>query len=138
MQKKEQISHTGNVISIEPEIIKVRIIVNSSCASCSVKGSCSVSEIEEKIVDVPAPKKHNYQKGDFVTVVLDRSKAFQALFLGYIMPFFVLLFSLLLALSITKNQGLAGLFALGSLIPYYLLLYAFRKSIRQQFDFRLV
>ena len=137
MNTKTQITHDGFVESFNDEVINVRIITSAGCVSCSAKSSCSVSEIEEKIVEVRNIGQHDYKVGDSVVVALDQNQGFVAVFIGYILPFFVLLFTLITILSFTDNEGLAGLSALGMLIPYYLIVYLFRRQIRNRFSFKI-
>lgn len=138
MNTSSQITHDGFIDSINKDIINVRIITHAGCVSCSAKSSCSVSEIEEKIVEVRNTGLTNFKVGDAVVVALNQNQGFVAVFIGYILPFFVLLFTLIFMLSLTDNEGLAGLISLGMLIPYYLIVYLFRKQIRNRFSFRIL
>ncbi len=137
MNSKNQISHDGRISRIESDIIYIRIIASAGCVSCQASSSCSVSEMEEKIVEVPNLGDQTYTIGESVQVVLKQGQGFSAVFLGYIMPFFVLLFTLIIMLSFTDNEGIAGLTALAMLIPYYFALYLLRSVIKRSFSFRL-
>ena len=137
MNTENQITHDGHIARIEDGVINVRIIAQAGCVSCSAKSSCSVSEIEEKLVEVPVPPNHSYKVGDAVVVVLNQNQGLKAVFFGYILPFFVLLFSLIGMQAVVHNEGLAGLFALAMLIPYYLGLYLLRNVMRKKFSFQL-
>jgi sigma-E factor negative regulatory protein RseC len=132
-----EISHTGTIEKIENGVIDVRIISTASCVSCHAKGSCSASDIEEKIVEVLAPENHNFKVGEVVRVALNQSAGLKAVMIGYIFPFLVLLFTLIIVLSFTDNEGLAGLIAIGMLIPYYVVLYLTKKTQKQTFNFRI-
>jgi sigma-E factor negative regulatory protein RseC len=137
MNTANQITHDGHIAKIADGIIYVRIISNSGCVSCTAKSSCSVAEVEEKIVEVPVIEGREYAIGDAVVVVLNQNQGLKAVFVGYILPFFVLLFSLLGMKYLVGDEGIAGLFALAMLIPYYLGLYLFRKVVRRSFSFVL-
>ena len=54
-----------------------------------------------------------------------------------ILPFLILVAVLLVALQFTGNEGLAAFAALGSLVPYYLLLWLFRDKVQQGISFRI-
>ena len=135
MNTKTQITHDGFVESINDESINVRIITTAGCVSCSAKSSCSVSDIEEKIVEVRNKGQQSFKVGDAVVVALEQNQGFKAVFIGYIMPFFVLLFTLIIVNYISGDEGLAGMIALAMLIPYYFGLYLLRNIIRQTFSF---
>jgi sigma-E factor negative regulatory protein RseC len=137
MSGKNQISHTGRISAVGQDLIRVQVLAESACSSCHAKGSCSVGEVEEKEVNIPVQNGHSFAVGDMVTVVLDESKGVHAILLAYVFPFLVIFISLLIASMFTDNQGLAGLIALGMLIPYYFLLYLIRGYIHRKFDFRI-
>ena len=70
-------------------------------------------------------------------IILARSLGFKALFFGYIFPFLTLFITLVIVLSLTNNEGLAGITALLILVPYYLLLKVFNHRITREFVFKL-
>lgn len=135
MQTK--ISHTGVVDSIEEGCVKVRILQTSACAACKVSRHCNAAESKEKIVDVLDTDVSKFQVGQEVTVWVSPDVANRALMLGFGMPFLLLLVVLGGMLYLTDNEGLSALVALGSLIPYYFLLWFRRDSIRQKLSFHL-
>lgn len=137
MNTENQITHDGRIARIEPDTIYIKIIAMAGCVSCSASSSCSVSEIEEKIVEVPNRGGRTYAIGEAVQVVLKQGQGLSAVLIGYILPFFVLLFTLIIMLSFTDNEGVAGLVSLGMLIPYYALLYVLKSKIKRSFSFRL-
>ncbi len=46
------IEHKGIVKEADSDKLIVSIITNSSCTACEAKSSCSVSEIEEKEIEI--------------------------------------------------------------------------------------
>jgi len=130
------IEHKGFVKKASNDKLIVSIITNSSCASCEVKGSCSASEIEEKEIEI-RKFKEIYNVGEQVIVFFKESLGFRALFLGYLLPFIVLITILIIASSMGLNEGAAGLLALSSLIPYYTIIYFLNKKIKKTFSFSI-
>ena len=61
----------------------------------------------------------------------------KALFYGYLLPFVLMLTSLILFYETTGNEAVAGLVALSILIPYYIVLYFFRNTLKRAFKFEL-
>jgi sigma-E factor negative regulatory protein RseC len=59
----------------------------------------------------------------------------KALLLAFGVPFLVLVCVLVLVLKLTGNEGVAALSGLLALVPYYLVLYFFRRRIREQLSF---
>ncbi len=131
--KPTLIEHLGRIDAVTPNDIRVVITSQSACASCHAKGACSASDVSEKIV-VVSKTNHNFLVGETVKVLLKQSLGFKALFLAYILPFIVVI-TALFSLSSFVSEGIAGILALLSLIPYYAILYFFKNKISKQFNF---
>ena len=99
---------------------------------------CNASESKEKIVDVlNVQDTASLKVGDPVVVSASGDVAGRALLLGFGLPFLVLVTVLVLVLLLTGREGLAALSGLVALIPYYLVLWLFRDTIRQKLAFQL-
>lgn len=133
-----KISHSGIVESIEDGHVRVRILQTSACAACKVAGHCNASESKEKIVDVlNIADTFHLNVGDEVMVCASRNVANKALMLGFGIPFLLMIGVLVAVLYTTDSEGVAALAAIGSLLPYYFLLWLRRDSIRQKISFYL-
>lgn len=135
---QDNITHDGLISQIKDEVITVMIVSKASCASCSVKGACSASDMEEKIVDVKRSLHGNYNVGDKVVVMMDQSLGTWAVMFGYVFPFLVLLIGLIVFTQLLDNEGIAGLLALSLLAPYYLILYLSRRRMEKTFQFKII
>lgn len=131
----QKISHSGVIESVLDDCVKVRIVQASACAACKVAGHCNASESKVKIVDVVCGDASRYSVGQEVTVCASRDVANRALLLGFGIPFLLLIIVLFVALKITSDEGVAALTALGSLIPYYFVLWLFRTKIQRHISF---
>jgi sigma-E factor negative regulatory protein RseC len=132
----QEIDHAGVVKSVKDGIATVEILQKTSCASCELTGVCSSSESSIKEVEVPI-KQLNYQQGDHVNIVFTRSEGFMALFIGYVLPFIVMVTTMSVAKVIGYDDLVAGLASLLILIPYYGSLFFLKNKIRALFEFRL-
>lgn len=130
------IKHKGFVQKITDTALIVSIVNQSACSSCHANGACSVADFQEKEIEIPLVGT-NYFPGQEVTVVFRESAGFTALFYGYILPFLLVMFTLILVFATTNNEALAGLTALGILVPYYITLYFFRHYLKKVFKFEL-
>jgi sigma-E factor negative regulatory protein RseC len=137
MSARENITHPGIIYKVSDDTIFVKILAMSACSTCHAKSMCSVAEIEEKIVEVKREVEKNYSEGQEVVVAMHKSLGGKAVFLGYILPFLLLIGVLIVVLSLSGDEGLAGLSAIGILIPYYLVLYLMRDKLRRTFSFRI-
>lgn len=131
----EVINHEGVVTSNSGELVIISISAKSACSGCHAKGSCNMSGSQEKIVEIPGH--YNLKAGDIVNVEMSRSMGFTALFFGYVLPFFVLLITLLIMVLLSMTELTAGLTAIGTLIPYYLAIYLCRNRLSKKFMFTL-
>ncbi|MEA3444544.1 MAG: SoxR reducing system RseC family protein [Bacteroidota bacterium] len=136
MQVNKPIEHKGRVESIRNGIVKVNILVQSACASCQVKGACSVSDMENKSIDIRTSKT-NYKTGEMVNVQMQQSQGFKALFLGYVLPFILVMLVLGIGTSAGISEGISGLSSLIILLPYYLALYFLKDKLQQTFSFSI-
>lgn len=134
MANSKSIEHKGRIETIDGNKINVSILAMSGCASCHAKGVCSASDMQEKIVEV-IDFTNQYQVGEEVIVVLKQSLGFRALFLGYVLPFLLVMLFLVVLTIITNNEAISGIGALLTLIPYYIILYVLRNKIRKKFTF---
>lgn len=134
MANSKSIEHKGRIETIDGNRINVSILAMSGCASCHAKGVCTASDMQEKIVEV-YDITNQYQVGEEVNVVLKQSLGFRALFLGYVLPFMLVLLILIILTIITNNEAISGIGALSVLVPYYIILYVLRNKIRKKFTF---
>lgn len=133
----QKISHTGVIERIENDSMKVRIVQTSACAACKVASHCNAAESKVKIVDVFGCDTTNYSTGQEVTVWASKDVANKALLLGFGVPFLLLVSVLMIALRLTASEGVAALVALGSLAPYYFVLWLLRDRIQRGISFQI-
>jgi sigma-E factor negative regulatory protein RseC len=131
------IIHPGIVESVSNDKVLVRILSQSACSSCHAKGACSISEVEEKIIEVENTRSDTWKTGQQVMVKMEQSLGLKAVFLGYVLPLIILIISVIIFLFIMKNEGAAALLAILMLVPYYTVLYLFRNQLKKQFRFRI-
>lgn len=133
----KEITHEGIIQEVRDNHVIVSFISQPACNSCNIKNSCSLAGREGKSLEVPSTGKL-YQTGEKVLVVLSQSHGFKAVFMGYILPFLIVLISLVILLKLTNNEALSGLLSISSLIIYYLILWFLRRQINESFKFRLL
>jgi len=132
---EEKVEHPGVVRKIDGNRAEVAIIAKAGCISCSLKNVCSVSDVQEKVIDVELYPNYNVREGDEVVIEMKQSYGSWAVALGYFFPFLVLFLGLILFLQLGLDQGLAGLFAIGLLIPYYTALYLLKDFFKKRFRY---
>ena len=131
------IEHWGVVKDVTPKSIKVSLLNVSGCATCHTKATCSVSDIDNKVIDVINPG-IKFDKGQKVKIAFEKSLGPLALFIGYLLPFILLMLVLIITLTITKDEVFAGISSICSVGVYYMLLILFRKRLKDTFTFRIL
>ncbi len=131
----QKIEHQGIVEEVNDKGIKVKIISLSACASCHAKGACSVSDIQEKEVNV-APS-GNFKPGDQVMVIGSSSQGLQAAWWAYILPVVLIITTLFITFSLTNNESLAAIVSLLILVPYYLIIRRADTAMKKRFQFTI-
>jgi len=114
----------------------VTIINQSACSSCHAQGACTVADYQDKEIEI-TDYKGDYKIGQEVTILFKESKGFAALLWGYVIPFLLVLLTLIVMQSISDNELQSGLISLAILIPYYITLYFFRHLLKKIFKFEL-
>lgn len=130
------ITHQGIINKITESAIDVTIVSRSLCASCHAKGACSVSDIQEKTVTVYTNGVNSFREGETVDLLLKKSLGFVALGYAYLLPFIILLGTLLISLQF-YGELFSGILSFAVLIPYYTVLYTFRNKLKKTFTFQI-
>ena len=133
----QRVSHAGVIDSLQEDRIKVRIVQTSACAACKVASHCNAAESKVKMVEVVGCNTTKYSTGQEVMVWASKNVANKALVLGFGLPFLLMIAVLVIVLRIADNEGVAALAALGSLVPYYLLLWWCRDKIQRDISFHI-
>lgn len=134
----DKISHKGVVLSTSAKCVEVRIVQSSACSACSVAKHCNASETSVKVVEVRGCERwQSLKPGDEVTVSASRQVAGIALLLGFGAPLAVMLAVIGAMWVAGFSETAVALAGLGSLIPYYILLYAMRNRIATKIAFSI-
>jgi sigma-E factor negative regulatory protein RseC len=133
----DSIRHSGIVRDIDERFVYVSVVSQSACAACHAKGACNVSDMNEEIIEIPRASSTDLKAGDQVSVVLKKSLGTKAVMLGYVVPFLLVLGTMIAMVTTLEDEGLAGLISLGVLVPYYVILYLQRDRLKRTFSFSL-
>lgn len=134
----KSINHIGQIATISQNTIDVLIQSESACATCHAKGACSSADKSDKVVTVKnSPLYRSFKEGDVVTLNGNFTSGLKAVLYAYVIPFILVIFTLMLVSSFSKSNLLAGILSLGILIPYYSLVYALRNKFEKEFSFSI-
>ena len=130
------VTHSGWVKKVDDQgKVEISVIVKSSCASCEISGSCSLSDMKEKIIEVQQSQQDDFKSGQPVTIIMKQSLGTWAVLLGYIFPLIVLVAGLFIFIGSGIDEGLSAILAIALMIPYYLILYLSKDYIRKRFTY---
>ena len=132
------IRHEGVVDSIDGQKVTVRILQASACSGCQASRICRAAESKEKLVEVNVTGAERLSVGQTVTVVGEERMGLAAVMLAFGLPLLLLLAALIAAVSVTGNERIGALAALGVLVPYYIVLMLMRGRIKKDFQFRII
>lgn len=133
---KENIEHPGIIKSIQNQRLIVEIQPQAACGSCHSRSMCGLAESAGKFVEITiSGKDANYSPGQSITVILQKSLGYKALFLGYLLPFLLLLVTLVTGVTISSNESLSAILSLIVVGVYYTTLYFYRNKVRESFHF---
>lgn len=135
MIQESEITHEGVVVSAREGSVDVMIYPEASCIGCKAKDVCNVSGSDNRIIRVEG--NYRLSSGTRVEVSVSRSQGYFALFLGYILPLIVLITTLVILLSFSAGELLAGLIATGTTALYYFILYLSGETVSKKFSFRI-
>jgi len=130
------IEHTGIINHIQGHHIQVLIVQESACSSCHANGACSAADKDDKLIEVESTDT-TLQIGDRVTLYGQSSMGLLAVLLAFVIPFILILLSLIILRSYTDNEALSGTLALSVLVPYYIILSFFNGKMKSKFQFSL-
>lgn len=132
MSKK--IEHTGIIRHIEGKNVKVEIVQMSACSSCHAKGACTAADKDEKIIDAVSDNAL-LRVGDAVNIYGENGSGLFAVLLAFVIPFTLILITLVVSGRFIQNESLSGLISLLILVPYFIILSLFNKKLKKKFTF---
>ena len=135
--KSESIQHTGRVISVCKSCVEVEIINKSMCAGCHAKSVCALGDSKEKVISVPCNNADFYSVGDEVTVYMQKSMGFKAVWISYVIPLIILLVFLLTLQGLGMNDLWSGLISIFAVAFYFLMVFLFRDRVDKVFEFKI-
>ena len=133
----EIVSHEGIITNIKGDEVEVKILSKSACASCNIKTACNMSEMQEKIITINAPKNKNLSIGQEVKVSMALGQANRAVIFAYAIPSIILISMIFILNYLKIDEGINALISIGSLVPYYIILYLFKEKIKSKFKYEI-
>lgn len=130
------IEHAGVIHQIDGRHIRVQILQESACSGCHAKGACSAADMKDKFVDIESDGS-DYKVGEQVTLYGQSSMGLFAVLLAFVIPFLIILLTLFILKNYIDNEAISGSIALGTLLPYFLILSFFNSRLKSKLKFQI-
>lgn len=125
-----KLEHTGTVVELTTDGVKVRVEQRAACAGCASQASCTLStEKKDEIITVTCSSPTLFQVGETVKLVSTQKKLYTALFWAYILPLVGLLASVVVCMELYNDELIAAVSGLAFCALYVLGLYCLPKRI---------
>lgn len=122
--------HTGTVVELMPNGVKVRVEQRAACAGCASQGSCTLSsEKKDEIITVACSTPTLFSVGETVKLVTTQKKLYTALFWAYVLPLIGLMASVVVCMQLYNNELIAAVSGLAFCALYVLVLFCLPKRI---------
>ncbi len=131
------IEKKASVTAISGKKITVSISMEAACENCALAGACISENCGSRKIEVIHPNPESFKIGESVYIEMAEKEAFKAVFLSYIMPLILVIFTLAVSMVITNDEIKSGIFSIIILIPYYLLLLLSTKKGKASVQFKL-
>ena len=133
----KNITHAGEVKEIDGNIVQVQMCVNSACVSCGAKSACGAAESVDKSVFVFVEEPEYFKVGESVVVEITKMMGLKAVAFAYLLPFFLLLSTLLISLELKCSEVVAGVLSLCVTALYYVGLYVMKDRVEGEITFNI-
>ena len=137
MDKKSCTNRQGVIVALHGTRARVQFINESACASCHAKAACGMGDTKLYEIDACVADGEDLKVGDHVFVSVRNAQGYLAIFLGYVLPFLLLMAGLVTFNLLGFSELLMALSMLGILAVYYLMLYWFRSRLSRRFSFTI-
>ena len=119
------------------DLARVQFINESACASCHAKSACGAADTKLYEVDARIPQGDTFAVGEEVRVAVHNQQGYFAIFLGYVLPFLLLMLALVVTNVLGASELVMALGMLGMLAVYYFVLYLLRSRVSRRFSFTI-
>lgn len=120
---------TGFITKIDTYHIWVSISKKSACTSCHAKEFCISTDCKNFEVCLER-NGEDYYLGEEIEILAPNKVGFVAIFLAFVIPLLLLLFSIIVFQVFISSSLYLGLFTVSILSVYYLFIYLMRAKLK--------
>lgn len=137
----EYIEHTATIVATVPAQNIVKVRVNDSveeCGSCPAAALCRGNNGQSNLITIPTRNAGMYNKNDIVTIRGTEKMHHKAIMYATVLPCIILVVVMVTVYLLTADQLLAALCGVGTMIIFFLVLWAARNIIAHEFSFKII
>ncbi len=124
----------AQIVDINKNGISVKVVADS-CKSCAVSGIC---KLQDKVVTFKVPDISEYEKGDYVEILVKPSGRIFSAFMVFIFPLiFMIAFYLAANLIFHLSEGVSIIFSFVGLIIGGVILKLFDKKLGDKIEYEI-
>jgi len=129
--------HTGKIVGINGSQVDVLMEPRSACAGCKAKAVCGMDENNGSVISVEDIHADDYSVNEEVIVSIKQTLGIKAVFYVYVLPFLLVMITLIALIQSGISELFSGLMSLAVLAVYYFVLYLLRRKIEKEINFTI-
>jgi positive regulator of sigma E activity len=123
------LEHIGLVTDSQHDRVRISLL-GSGCSACH-RSLCMLGDSRAKEVEI-STRENMFKSGDEVIVKINPSSGYKAVTLLYLIPFMLMILTLVGISKFGYHESIAGIAALLILIPYYGMIYLLKDYLKGQ------
>lgn len=127
------ITRPGVVIRAYDDVADIEIVQHSACASCTLKGVCTSGESVSRVIS--AHTQTTLTPGTRVELSMEERWGLLGTVVAFVLPLLLVVTVFFVSRPWFGREEWAGLVAVASLAPYYLLIYRLRDRFARMVTF---
>lgn len=137
MNTSSQIIHNGVIQAVKDGVAYVSFKQDGGCGGCAARSACDVTEHADRELKVPLDGRQ-VTGGERVLIYISPTNGLRAVLLSYVFPLVLILVVLIVTIELGISEPMAGILAIGSLLPYFLTLKVFSRRIKNNISFEVL
>jgi sigma-E factor negative regulatory protein RseC len=133
---KNSVNYCGVVDRVEKDRICVKITQQPACSGCNAKSACMAANGKEHIIEV-TDYTGTFQANEAVILEGKDYMELKAILLAFVIPLALVVAFIVVGAGIQLKESVSALAGLSLLLPYYIILYSFRKALKKRFVFTI-
>lgn len=131
-----RLTHNATVVAIDNRNVRVAVDSSESC-SCGGCGVAFMCRRDGNMLDIRRPESMELHVGDKVVIKAAADIRTRAIVIGFVTPLLIMIAAIALTFRAGAGQDAAAAISLSSVVVYYVMLFALRKHITKQFQWRI-